>query len=303
MKTALAALAALLLAGAADCAESKTVTRDGRTVEFVECPKCEMRARFAADAKSATINVSRLRDGNPDKHRYSRLRTMMLERVFKVMETAAAAAEQPFWGEGLVRTWRTRGLPAYVVQREDRFVVLVKDVGEPGGKVREVALYNMSDAAREFHVTFASLDLGGKVLVLDLTERAIPEDFASEIAVRVPPKSAKIYRLSAESRVERSLFSVASASVREPGQIVWKDVTIVNGGRRTVEFTCDVKEDTAFFVTIGPSKPAHVSVRALEGMASLAIGEVLVTKGVHDIRAYAPEGEALPTIKEVRMYR
>ena len=225
-----------------------------------------------------------------------------MERAFEVME-AAASSEQPFWGEEIVKTWRSRGLPNYVVRREGRAVALVKDVGEAGGRVRELALYNMEDATQSFDVSFASLDLEGGVKVLDLTERAIPPPSAAGVAVKVAPKSARIFRLSAEKRVERTLFSTASATSADESSVVWSGVTIANGGRRTLEFTCKVEADAMFFVKIGESKPARVEVRAIEGMASIGIGEVTVAKGVWDVRVYAAEGEKLPAITEMRMYR
>ena len=297
-----AAAIAVLSSAAAYAAESKSVTRDGRTVEFVECEKCEMRARFAADGKHATVNVSRLKDDSPNKHTLQHRRKQLMERAFEVME-AAASSEQPFWGEEIVKTWRSRGLPSYVVRREGRAVALVKDVGEAGGRVRELALYNMEDATHSFDVSFASLDLEGGVKVLDLTERAIPPPSAAGVAVKVAPKSARIFRLSAERRVERTLFSTASATSADESSVVWSGVTIANGGRRTLEFTCKVEADAMFFVKIGESKPARVEVRAIEGMASIGIGEVMVAKGVWDVHVYAAEGEKLPAITEMRMYR
>lgn len=303
MKASIVAAAiAVLSSAAASAAESKSVTRDGRTVEFVECEKCEMRARFAADGKHATVNVSRLKDDSPNKHTLQRRRKQLMERAFEVME-AAASSEQPFWGEEIVKTWRSRGLPGYVVRREGKAVALVKDVGEAGGRVRELALCNMEDATHSFDVSFASLDLEGKVNVLDLTERAIPPPSAAGVAVKVAPKSARIFRLSAEKRVERTLFSTASATSADESSVVWSGVTIANGGRRTLEFTCKVEADAMFFVKIGESKPARVEVRAIEGMASIGIGEVTVAKGVWDVRVYAAEGEKLPAITEMRMYR
>ena len=121
--------------------------------------------------------------------------------------------------------------------------------------------------------------------------------------MKVAPKSARIFRLSAEKRVERTLFSTASATSADESSVVWSGVTIANGGRRTLEFTCKVEADAMFFVKIGESKPARVEVRAIEGMASIGIGEVTVAKGVWDVRVYAAEGEKLPAITEMRMYR
>ena len=46
-----------------DTRQILSVTRNGRTVTFVECPECEKSMRIASDGMSATINLCRLRDG------------------------------------------------------------------------------------------------------------------------------------------------------------------------------------------------------------------------------------------------
>ena len=69
-----------------------SVTRNGRTVTFVECPECEKSMRIASDGMSATINLCRLRDGNPDAKEFARRRDEMVERAFALMEDKAAEA-------------------------------------------------------------------------------------------------------------------------------------------------------------------------------------------------------------------
>ena len=89
---ALIALGAALLAMERHCADVSvdtrrmlSVTRNGRTVTFVECPECEKPMRIAADGMSATINLCRLRDGNPDAKEFARRRDEMIERAFAAM--------------------------------------------------------------------------------------------------------------------------------------------------------------------------------------------------------------------------
>ena len=97
----LAAVAALLASAAAvavsraiarrdaasqiDTRQVLSVTRNGRTVTFVECPDCEKSMRVAKDGMSATINLCRLRDGNPDAREFARQRAEMIERAFAAM--------------------------------------------------------------------------------------------------------------------------------------------------------------------------------------------------------------------------
>lgn len=66
-----------------------SVTRSGRTVTFVECPECEKSMRIASDGMSATINLCRLRDGNPDAKEFARRRDALVEQAFSLMAEKA----------------------------------------------------------------------------------------------------------------------------------------------------------------------------------------------------------------------
>jgi len=68
-----------------DTRQILSVTRNGRTVTFVECPECEKSMRIASDGMSATINLSRLRDGNPDAKEFARRRDAAVEQAFLLM--------------------------------------------------------------------------------------------------------------------------------------------------------------------------------------------------------------------------
>ena len=68
-----------------DTRQILSVTRNGRTVTFVECPECEKSMRVASDGMSATINLCRLRDGNPDAKEFARRRDAAVEQAFLLM--------------------------------------------------------------------------------------------------------------------------------------------------------------------------------------------------------------------------
>lgn len=71
-----------------------SVTRNGRTVTFVECPECEKSMRVASDGMSATINLCRLRDGNPDAREFARRRDALVEQAFLLMAEKARESDR-----------------------------------------------------------------------------------------------------------------------------------------------------------------------------------------------------------------
>ena len=72
-----------------DTRQILSVTRNGRTVTFVECPECEKIMRIASDGMTATINLCRLRDGNPDAKEFARRRDALVEQAFSLMAEKA----------------------------------------------------------------------------------------------------------------------------------------------------------------------------------------------------------------------
>lgn len=68
-----------------DTRQILSITRNGRTVTFVECPECEKSMRVASDGMTATINLCRLRDGNPDAKEFARRRDAAVEQAFLLM--------------------------------------------------------------------------------------------------------------------------------------------------------------------------------------------------------------------------
>ena len=85
-----------------DTRQILSVTRNGRTVTFVECPECEKIMRIASDGMTATINLCRLRDGNPDAKEFARRRDAAVEQAFLLMAGKggdASRSKEPDKGE------------------------------------------------------------------------------------------------------------------------------------------------------------------------------------------------------------
>jgi len=192
VKRALLVLAAIAASSSAVCGQMKSVTRGTMKADFVECPKCEMCARFSPDGTYATINNSRLRDGDPGQAVFEERQARMLGRVFAAMQFVASNGVVAC--EVFADAWRTNGAPARVVERDAAHEALVRDAGNG---VVELAVYNLSDAPRDFVVPLAALGISGPAEAVDLTERAIPPDFEDNVVAVVAPKGARIYRLSA----------------------------------------------------------------------------------------------------------
>ena len=78
-KTVLIAAASAAVAAFGELAEMK---QGDFTVRFTDCPKCPMRARFAPDGKSASVNVARVAEKD---------RAAMAKRAFALMAMAEDA--------------------------------------------------------------------------------------------------------------------------------------------------------------------------------------------------------------------
>ena len=101
---------------------------------------------------------------------------------------------------------------AYVVKRDGELYTLVKDIEVLNGKVRAVALLNLSDASKVMTLNFADVDLGGKIQMRDLFyRRNLAEQDTTAFEVRVPAHGCKIYRLEAEERYERTIYEAETA--------------------------------------------------------------------------------------------
>lgn len=128
--------------------------------------------------------------------------------VRNIPETTLKLVTNPF----LLKMNQNRlGLQATVVARSGGAYVLAKDAFERFGASRYVALYNPSDSEEIVRVDARALDLGGRIDVFDLVERADTGAFTGSSSVVVPPHSAKFYLFDAERRLERRVYEAETA--------------------------------------------------------------------------------------------
>ncbi len=219
------------------------------------------------------------------------------------------------------------GLHAYVAKRigADGYV-LVKDADERFGKARFVALYNAGDSELEFTVNSSVLDLGGRIEVFDLMDMSDPGSFEGEFTVRVRPHGAKFYRFDAAERLERKVYeaetaylsayqelvSGAKAGTAYPrefkgasggiavgylGQsskndLVWREVNVLKGGKRTVSFFAKTDEKRIFFVQVDKGLPWCVEMEPTGGDFKEVSFEVDLAPGLHEVRLSNPKSWA-----------
>lgn len=103
------------------------------------------------------------------------------------------------------------GLQAYVVKRENGCYVLVKDIETYAGNKRAIAFYNPTDYYQNVSINFADVDLSGNVQVRDLFEREDMGNFSGSFSVQIPAHGTRIYSLTAETRIPRTLYEAETA--------------------------------------------------------------------------------------------
>ena len=90
--------------------------------------------------------------------------------------------------------------------------VLVRDLLEREGTQRAVAFYNPSEEACEMSIALADLSLAGAVQMYDVFAQADVDSPADGIIrASVPAHGCRIYRLQAETRLERTLYEAETA--------------------------------------------------------------------------------------------
>ncbi len=171
------AIALLLPAFAA---QIKSVTRGGKKIDFIECEKCAMLAKWNEAGTYATINLSRLRDGNPSAAELSRREAETLEMLLQAMGMPTPTEESD------VR----------VLELDASHVVSTRQIGN----WVEVWFKNLSDSPRYFRIPMRALGMTGVLQAVDITDRAITPEFKDEVFARVPPRETKVYRLFPKTR-------------------------------------------------------------------------------------------------------
>ena len=216
------------------------------------------------------------------------------------------------------------GVQGAVVSRDGDAYILAKDADVRFGTSRYVALYNAGDAEHAFTVKAADLELGGTVAAFDLVDRADIGTFTDTVTVKVPAHGARFFLMDAETRLERAVYEAETAYLseyqelrdarkhgtafpfqfegasggvavgwlgnRETNDLVWKDVRIVKGGKRTLEFLCAAPEDRTFYVQVDGAAKPRVTCKATGGKFVSIPVEVDLAEGLHTVRIYNPTG-------------
>lgn len=105
----------------------------------------------------------------------------------------------------------TLGLQAYIAKSADGVYLYVKDVETLHGTKRAVAVYNSTDVEKTFRFSMSEVDLGGIVAVRDLFTHTDSEVSDGEMTLTVAPHDTRVFRLEAESRLERTLYEAETA--------------------------------------------------------------------------------------------
>ena len=103
------------------------------------------------------------------------------------------------------------GLQAYVAKASGGTYILVKDLEERNGLTRAVALYNPTDNNQSMTLTFADVDLAGKVTMRDVINKRDEGEFEDSYSVSVPAHGTRVFRLTAEHRLMRTLYEAETA--------------------------------------------------------------------------------------------
>ena len=186
------------------------------------------------------------------------------------------------------------GLQAYVVQHIGETYVLVKDILTLHGNTRAVALYNPSDREEEMCVSFSEVDLGGRVQVRDLFEHQDLGEMEGGLSAVVPPHGTRIYKLEAETRLDRYIYEAETAFLHDYQEIynnqavgsaiyetnssasggayvtwlggkrsnslLWKDVYVIEEADYTVHFCATSGESRPFTVVLNGEEKGTITV-------------------------------------------
>ena len=229
------------------------------------------------------------------------------------------------------------GLQAYVVRRDGETYVLAKDADRKFGTARFVAFYNATDEQRDFSLDFAAVDLGGRVEILDLGERADIGAFTGAFRTTVPPHGARFYRLDAERRLDRTLYEAEAAYLSDyqelrdarkagtafPDQmagasggvivrglggrgwsndLIWRDVKVTAAS--SLSLVCAAEADGFLQVCVDFDDPKKIPVKATGGaLVTVDLG-VTLTPGIHTVRLFNAHADlCMPDVDCLRVVR
>lgn len=115
-------------------------------------------------------------------------------------------------------------LQAYPVYKAGNVFVLVKDIETKYGLNRAVVLYNPSDNSTMCNLDFGRLDLGGEVQLRDLALHQDLGSFSGQYRVTVPAHGVKIFKATAELRLERTRYEAECGYISSYQEIINNEV-------------------------------------------------------------------------------
>lgn len=228
------------------------------------------------------------------------------------------------------------GLQAYVVKKMNNCYVLVKDIETLYGNKRAVAFYNPTDAETTLSVDFIELDLYGNVKVRDLFEKNDLGVKNESMSVTLPAHATRIYKLEAETRLERTIYEAETAwltSYQEleedpnvsgtavydtntacsggvkagwlgnaaDNDLQWRNVYSNNGGDYTMRIAFMTGEERKMKIAVNDEAPIEVSVNAGSwNVVGTKDVEIKLQKGNNVIRLYN-ESAYMPDIDYMKL--
>lgn len=104
------------------------------------------------------------------------------------------------------------GQQAYVAKVENGAYLYVKDIVALNGNTRAVAVFNPTEYPLTFSFSLSDIDLGGWADVRDLFEgKDIGRNQSGKITVNVKPHDTQILKITAQRRLERSVYEAETA--------------------------------------------------------------------------------------------
>lgn len=100
---------------------------------------------------------------------------------------------------------------AVVAKAENGTYVLVKDILEPGGNRRAVALYNPTDETRVISVRPDEIELAGEISVRDILGRQPWHLTDGALKEEIPPHGTRVYTLEGMYRIPRTHYEAETA--------------------------------------------------------------------------------------------
>lgn len=215
---------------------------------------------------------------------------------------------------------------AYLVRQVNDCYILVRDVEKLNGTKRVFAVYNPNDDSRHVTVSFDDLDLGGKVHLRDCFEQKEIGDFTNSMQVIVPAHGTRIYKATAEQRLERRRYEAEAGYISdyqevknnqtektgiyvadkncssgykacwlgqsEQNNLVWKNVYSPEGGIRNLTIAYFSGEDRDMIVEVNGKTKATLTLNRFGRWDK--VGAITITiklkKGNNVIRLSNPNG-------------